>query len=569
MATRAKKLRTLDETAGVVASYRDIFGGDPIPVDELLGSADRASWAMAFAQLNRVLQAEDLLKGKAEAIIKSCFADHEWAAIHQDGRRKPVALEAFSVALATQLAITHSAEEGPVPTPDVMLALAARLSYLTFESLFPSGPVPKEILQGALSGMTSRRQIRPPAQVARRAVGLWVLDHSCQTVKGRAARAQFDGAVQRSFGVSLVDWVAAIVFSSWRSLAIDMKQPGGYLTAALAEHVPALTPEANALLVKVQTSLETTLESFAAEGRASLAEHWPVGKPQYIARPSLSPLMRYPLLKDPRMSPDWVILSSSHLAEAAITRPVVALEQILASGLDEEGRRKGVQQARGHFGDAVEPYLQHLLSIWLGPQYRPIDQSGLADGAALCGTTLFVVECKSSLRLLDTRYELRSDEDFRTELSRKIALPTAARQLQTTIELLLGDQSRLGSNARVTRVVPLIVTYDQYATSFLARDVWNSVLPTARRQGTVEVCATQVISANELEWIGDQQHWRPADYMVEKARDEDDRFDSVDVYLRAREMNHQSGLLAKKLRTNVYGATDKALIALLRPFFPV
>lgn len=471
----------------VTPSYAELWT-EPMPdIPSVVRLLKKDNWLSILSRVALAMTSPGISYRDAERAVLSMLTTERKAALvkwHKDAGPRKRFIDPFAVLASIQIAAIY-AEPGQIKgkLTDEQGEAIPKLLYMVSASINEESNSRMDTdLPGVVAALTERSSLGHMIDIATRAVALWTWPIPNQRGRVTSFRAKADAIFKKKYGVSILEWQAVLAHAI-ESLVVNINMD------KMHDGIPSMSTryDNSSRARNILNSVSGTWEEFKSrcEAQHAKADLW--------KSPTLVPLATTPLIS---ISPtESIVLSPVNLALAMLEFPLRAAKE---EGLD-----------LGPFGDIVEDYCHHLLSLQYGRSYTPL--APLKDGERADGIIWFsdgfvVVESKSNRT--NTKYVNRNNARFLQELGNR-DIPKAVGQINATIDDVLsgaiekpwwiGNPSRAGS---------LILVADELPLTPLAAPALNQVLPPTKREPSgVLRLQPQIMEIDELErldsWDGD------------------------------------------------------------------
>ena len=371
---------------GVVPTYEDLWGGNRPNLDELLGKVPAHLWIDFLSRLATLLSRENVDQTTMNAIVEELFRSPQKGRLRRFlmTTRTALPITEFPVLLLMELAAARAEVSATPSTPidpdsldSIVRAIYVVWSHLTSstDDRIQRNPA------GIAAALNERSHIGSPMRRVLTAFGLWGWDHADLDDDARAARRAFDEHLRKTYGLSLVEWVAGLAVATFIS---QNQSPQETMTdpIMILPNRSDLTQDGCDLLRRCVERLATTTTDLRKACRKLDQEA------DLLTQPSLLALKRTPCIRIPGTPSAFHPISPVHLAEAAVERPLI-------ERCTPESSRA---QARTDFGMVVEGYVHGLLRELFGSRYQrlpTVQTRKRAEGVIWFPSGFLVVECKA------------------------------------------------------------------------------------------------------------------------------------------------------------------------------
>jgi hypothetical protein len=186
---------------------------------------------------------------------------------------------------------------------------------------------------------------------------------------------------------------------------------------------------------------------------------------------------------------------------------------------------------------------------------RPSNNRKRAEGVIWYEDGFIVVEIKARRVADGARYQLRLDQTYAEELSKR-GMTEAIEQIDATISDILSGQIPCRCVRPVRLVGSLIVISEEAPLNLIAESVLTKVLPvTATRDGILRLMP-QIISLQELETLDQWDGGRLLDVLKEKMRDKSTGVESLRTYRQLKRHSLVDSSVQAEFRDGILAMVD-------------
>lgn len=465
---------------GLMPEWEILWDSPPPSLDELLAMLRANKWLEALRRVAFILThtATDS-EEKQRALLRGLYRGEAQTrmASHLRGGHNHVTVGLFPVLVAMELAASRCPALEQFKSKGVAEPEAPeKLIHLVWTLLNGSDRMKVQAdPAGVAAAIVERSSLRSMTELLRAAYGVWLWEHPGVTDEDRRYREDFSKCMQRTHEMTLEEWVRGVATAEMVHSATPLEHCKDM--PLLQVRNPGLTEQGRALIEVTMSRLSSTLEEFQVLCRR---------QEPLLEKSMLLPLKLSPAIRLDGASNAYVVLSPTHVAEAAFERPVRMLES--------ENKMARWGEARTQFGQLVETYVHGLFGDQFGDRYfrlPPEQRRKRTDGLLQYPGGVILVECKAMRVTERHRYGARTDAEYLEEMRKRLGLGDegAVKQIRdTAADLRAGKVRHVPVDLNVRVIGSIIVVFQDLPQTGIAESVLGEILPPTREiDGSLEL----------------------------------------------------------------------------------